>query len=158
MKKLSQIVEVFDSHYPYSVDDDGGRRTDYSFKTEKGTAYKVYISAPCHSDYNHELEFNARSTPQKSVKNSIGVNNAEGASSHKVFGTVKKITNEYLKKNAHVPKIEFSNITGEESRTKLYHHFAKSIDPSYEHHTDKYQDRTNHYFTVKNPYHKEANK
>jgi hypothetical protein len=146
MKKLRQITEIMDSHYPYTEEPDyknTTRQSIYNFKTEKGTHYKCFIDS--YDNKDAELEFNNRS----STKSSIGNTGVEAYTSHKVFGTMKKIAHYHLQKYPHFKTVSFSSIKNN-PRKKLYHHFAKSIDPNYK----TIENNHDILFTVKNPYHK----
>lgn len=112
--------ETLDSSYPYEGGKINGR---YHFKTEDGVLYKVWLVG---SDLV-EISFSAilpgeeeNFRPDKTTLTGTG-------NSRKVFGTVVKIVQDYIK--THAPKALYFTADGDEpSRIKLYNALISQVD------------------------------
>ena len=140
MKTLKQILEIFDSHYPYQIKhnlkaNNGGMNFDKSdeqyhtlanFSTENNN-YKVGIKNLAKNHAN--IVFGEKNINEKGFHKK----NNELNKSHKVFGTVKKIMNDHLDKFPNITQVGFSasNSRSGKSKKKLYRSFARNLDPNY---------------------------
>ena len=130
MKNLRDILEIFDSHYEFYDHPLYKRRDDATnsqFKSKNGEKYDVFIENRPHDPSKALLMFD------NSKREREDVTNKESHSSHKIFSTVKKILQHHLDKHPQISHVNFSSKMEEKSRVKLYHQFAKHIDPDYQH-------------------------
>lgn len=130
MKKLQDILEIFDQSFKYKQHPayrHADNNTNVYFITPNKEEYSVNIR-------NHRREqHRATLTFDNVTHDSDEITGTQRKHVHKIFGTVKSIVNNHVFNNPHTTHIEFSSKNDEPSRTKLYHAMARSINPSYEH-------------------------
>jgi len=143
MKKLREIIplnEIFDSHYPFTHNQEYKPRegsTNVTFTSKNNQKYGVSIRNGFNTPKHAIVDF------ANHTHNSTELTNSEPNEAHKIFGTVKKIIHHHIEKNPHTETLEFESKNSEPTRTKLYHKFAKSIDPNYKHESGKYDTTFN---------------
>ena len=135
---IQAINELLSSSYDYTKKKPTGDTHNYSFKTDSGNHYGVAV--------HHQEASDGTVTAHVAFdqKKKIGVTHNEPNTSHKVFGTVRNIVSDHMKKHPSVNKIAFSSTKAENSRTRLYRTMTKSLT----HNHTEHEFGDDHYFLI----------